>query len=268
MRRANRRTNQILFWGLSLIVVLSMIGGLVASVMPQPCPPVPAAQFSSFFFAVSGEPADNDARYRCLLQQVAEDGNFFLVHTGDLTSDGSVSSFQRFASRMADFPLPFYPVPGDRDHYRGVLDNFLRYSGARGAHYAFDYEAVHFAVVNSDLGRVTPEELAWLREDLMASERPVKMVFLHYPPFVVADNEDVMRSGGGDFMALMEEQGVDYVFAGHIQGYHVEEREGVRYIIAGRSKPSTGQDSGEGGFYVRVTVQGVEVTVEVIPIEA
>lgn len=263
MKRSRRRTSQILFWVLSLLVVLSMALGLTISLIPQPRPPATPTRF-----AVCGDNINGLHIYSRLLKQVANEGNFFLIHTGNLVSGGSEPDFQAWAELMADFPLPFYPVPGNRDYYRGTLDNFLYYSGAPDVHYSFDYGSVHFALANSDLGELIPEELAWLQADLAGSRQPVKMVFLHYPPFDPAGSADIMRSGNKAFMALMEEQGVDYVFAGHIHAYATEKRNGVHYIITGGAGAPLDRGPEEGGFhhYVRVTVQGTEVTTEVVPI--
>jgi len=199
---------------------------------------------------------------------VVEDGNFFLIHTGNLVSDGSESEFQEFAELMSDFRLFFYPVPGNRDHYQGTLDNYLRYSGASNSHYSFDYGLVHFSLANSSLGELTPVELAWLQADLVASPLPVKMVFLHYPPFDPVGNADVLRSGSEEFMALMEDQEVDYVFSGHVLGYHAQDRGGVHYVITGGLGVPQDQGTGEidPSHYVRVTVLGTEVTVESVPL--
>jgi len=274
MKRSRRRTSQILFWIVSVLVVLSMALGLAISVMPQPRPPSPTPIPISFLFGVCGDFTIDDGGvndtsiYSRLLKRVGEDGNFFLVHTGNLVSDGSESGFQEFAALMADFPLPLYPVPGSRDYYQGALDNFLRYSGAPDVHYSFDYGSVHFALANSNLGDMTSEELAWLRADLAASEQPVKMVFLHYAPFDPVGGGDIMRSGNEEFMALMEDQGVDYVFAGHVPSYHVEDRSGVHYVITGGPGAALDQTSREDSVnhYVRVTVQGTEVTAEAVPL--
>lgn len=268
MRRSRTSVSQIVFWVLSLLVVLSMILGLALSVMPQPSPSVPTPPPLPFLFAVSGESASNMEAYSRLLERVADDGNFFLVHTGNLGADGSEPGYREFASIMADFPLPFYPVPGDHDYYDGTPDNFLQYSGAPDVHYSFDYGLVHFTVTNSKLGEMAAEELEWLKTDLSASERPVKMVFVHYPPFEVAGNTDVMESGGEAFVALVEKLGVSYVFYGHIQGYHAEERNGVRYINGGPNMSQTDGSEWVGlPQYLRVDVEGTEVSVEVVPIQ-
>jgi len=267
MRRSRRRTSQILFWIFSLFVVLSMALGLAVSVVPRPRQPTPTP--ISFQFAVCGDNDGSSPIYEQILKRAAEDGSLFLIHTGNLVPDGSEAEFQKFAQLMANFSPLFYPVPGDNDYYQGTLDNFLRYSGAPDAHYSFDYGSVHFTLANSDLGDMTAEELAWLRADLAASTQPVKMVFLHYPPFDPSGGTDIMHSGNEEFMALMEEQRVDYVFAGHIRAYEAEERNGVHYIITGGAGAPLDRGPEEGGFYhyVRVKVQGTAVTVEVVPIE-
>lgn len=262
MKRHQRRASQILLWILSLLVVLSMALGLIFSVMPQPSPSPP------MLFAVCGDNLNNLPTYSRILTQVLDDGNLFLIHTGNLVSRGSEPDFQEFAEVMADFPLSFYPVPGNRDYYQGTLDNFLYYSGAPDVHYSFDYGPVHFTLANSGLGDMTLQELAWLRADLAASRQPVKMVFLHYPPFDPGDGSDVMRSGNEEFMALMEEAEVDYVFAGHIHAYYAEERNGVQYIVTGGAGAPLDREAGEGGFYhyIRVSVEDTEVTVEAVPL--
>jgi hypothetical protein len=274
MKGSHRRASRILFWMLSVLVVLSMALGLAISVMPQPRPPTFTPTPAPFLFAVCGDfaatggEAGNTSAYDHLMNQVGEDGNFFLIHTGNLLSDGSESSFQEFSERMARFPLPFYPAPGNRDHYQGTLDNFTRYSGAPDVHYSFDYGTVHFTLANSNLGDMTSQELAWLRRDLATSQQPVKMVFLHYPPFAPAASADIMRSGNEEFMALMEDEGVSYVFAGHDPSYHAEDRRGVHYVISGGpgASPDPQSEGHSLSRYVRVAVRGTEVTVEPIPL--
>ncbi len=215
---------------------------------------------------MGSESSDNTSSYRRLLKQVAEDGNFFLIHTGNLVSGGSESKFREFATLMSGFPLFFYPVPGNRDHYEDTLSNYLRYSGAPSAHYSFDHGSVHFSLANSNLAELTPEEMAWLQADLAASRLPVKMVFLHYPPFDPVGGADILRSGNKEFMALMEDQEVDYVFAGHTPGYHAEGRGGVHYVITGGLGAPLDEEpaESESSHYVRVTVMGTEVTVEAV----
>jgi len=137
----------------------------------------------SFTFAVCGDSRGGKAVYGEILRRAEEDGAAFLVNTGDLVQSGRASEFQAFAELMSDFALPFYPVPGNHDSPDGLLDEFVQYSGAPAAHYSFDYGLGHFVVADSHTGEISSRELDWLEADLAATDRPLKMVFLHHPPF-------------------------------------------------------------------------------------
>ncbi len=231
-------------------------------------PPAPAAgaqatpAATGFTFAVCGDSRGGADLYRRALAPR------FLIHTGDLVNQGTEEQWQEFTQIMADFPLPFYPVPGNHDALDGRLDGYLRYSGAPAAHYSFDYGPVHFTLADSHNGGLTAAELAWLRDDLSATARPLKMVFLHHPPFDPDGSDHIMAFGNESFMALMTEMEVDYVFAGHIHAYARAEREGVVYLYTGGAGAPLYTNGHPQAFhhYLRVTVQEEEVTIEIIKI--
>jgi predicted phosphodiesterase len=228
----------------------------------------PASAAPGLIFAVCGDSRGNPGIYRRVLDAVSTDGSQFLVHTGDLVNEGSEGLWQDFQATMAGFALPFYPVPGNHDGLGGKLDNYLQYSGAQVAHYSFDATPVHLAFADSHNGGVSAAELDWLRNDLDAATQPVKMVFLHHPPFDPDGTDHIMAYGNEPFMALMAEEGVDYVFAGHIHAYAREERDGVVYIYTGGAGASLYSGDHPQAFhhYLRVTVTGEEVEVEVIKV--
>ena len=190
------------------------------------------------------------------------------MHTGDLVNRGTETQWQEFEQAMEDFALPFYPVAGNHDGLNGQLEGYLAYSGAPAAHYSFDQGDVHFTMADSHNGGISAGELAWLREDLSASTQQVKMVFLHHPPFDPDGTDHIMAYGNEEFMSLMVEQEVDYVFAGHIHAYSREERDGVTYVITGGAgAPLYGSDHPLAfHHYLRVAVQDGNVAVEVVEI--
>lgn len=228
--------------------------------------PIAISDETSFTFAVCGDNRGGDAVYRRILDMVVRDGCAFLINTGDLVSRGYDYQFKAFRDLMKDFPLPFFPVPGNHDSPNGLLTEYLEYSGAPAVHYSFDYGEVHFAVANTTLGEIGSSELAWLDGDLAATDKPVKIVCLHYPPFDPAGTTHIMRSGNEDFMALMTERGVKYVFAGHIHSYDMEERAGVTYIITGGAGAPLYPEENREAFYhyIRVTVRGEQLQTEVV----
>jgi predicted phosphodiesterase len=248
-----------------------IIGPLLPTDTPTPTPTLtmtPAAAVPDITFAVCGDSRSNPDIYRQVLAAVVADGCEFLIHTGDLVDEGTESQWQGFQEVMAGFTLPFYPVPGNHDGLVGELDGYLQYSGAPAAHYSFDREKVHFTLADSHHGGITASELSWLREDLGATGQPVKIVVLHHPPFDPDGTDYVMAFGNETFMALMTEQDVDYVFAGHIHAYARGERDGVTYVITGGAgAPLYTQDHPQAfHHYLRVTVLDEALTVEVIRI--
>jgi 3',5'-cyclic AMP phosphodiesterase CpdA len=239
----------------------------VLTIAPPPTV-TPSSADASFTFAVAGDSRDNPKVYGKVLEAVMSDGAEFLLHTGDLVNKGTDSQWTEFGETMAGFALPFYPVPGNHDGLDGELDGYLAHSGAPAAHYSFDQEPVHFTMADSHHGGITARELAWLRDDLSTTTQPVKMVVLHHPPFDPDGTDHIMAFGNEGFMALMAEQEVDYVFAGHIHAYAQEERDGVLYTITGGAgAPLYGGDHPLAyHHYLRVIVRGKDVTIEVVKV--
>jgi predicted phosphodiesterase len=222
----------------------------------------------TLIFAVCGDSRGNPKVYGRILAAVQADGSQFLAHTGDLVDEGSEGNWLDFQKIMAGFALPFYPVPGNHDALGGALDNYLMYSGSPAAHYSFDMPPAHLTFADSHNGGINAAELAWLRDDLSATDQPVKLVFLHHPPFDPDGTDHIMAYGNESFMALMAEEGVDYVFAGHIHAYARAERDGVVYIYTGGGgAPLYSGDHPQAFYhYLRVKVTGDQVEVDVVKI--
>jgi len=228
----------------------------------------PSSAIPPLIFAVAGDSRDGPKVFHRVLAAVTGDGSAFLAHTGDMVNEGTDAQWQDFAQIMEGFALPFYPVPGNHDGLDAKLEGYLAYSGAPAAHYSFDRGEVHFAMADSHNGGVSGDELAWLRQDLSASTKALKMVFLHHPPFDPDGTDHIMAYGNESFMDLMVEQEVDYVFAGHIHAYAREERSGVTYVITGGAGAPLYSSEHPLAFphYLRVAVHDGEVKVEVVEV--
>ena len=238
---------------------------------PSPAPTATATPFptpTTFAFAVCGDNRNGDDIYSQLLSLVMADQSVFLINTGDLVPLGLTIYYEHFRELMAPFQKPFYPAPGNHDLYAGSLDNFVKYSGAPAGHYSLDYGSVHFTIINSSLGDLEAPELAWLEADLAATRQPVKMVVLHHPPFDPHGGSHTLGRGAEELMALAVQYQVRYVIAGHIHGYARAVRDGVTYLISGGAGAPLYYPPDNGGFYhyVRLTVNGTEVSEEVVKI--
>jgi predicted phosphodiesterase len=225
------------------------------------------ASAASLTFAVAGDSRHNPEIYGRVLAAVTESGSEFLVHTGDMVDEGSEEQWQIFEQSMAGFSLPFYPVPGNHDALGGKLDGYLVHSRAPAAHYSLDSGPVHLVMADTHHGGVSAAELAWLRDDLSRTAQPLKMVFMHHPPFDPDGTDHIMAYGNEAVMDLMAEMDVDYVFAGHIHAYVQGERDGVAYYITGGAgAPLYGGHAQAVHHYLLVTVRGQQATVEMIQV--
>jgi 3',5'-cyclic AMP phosphodiesterase CpdA len=193
----------------------------------------------------------------------------FLVNTGDLVNYGNAYQFQHFVELMSGFSLPFFPVAGNHDAAGGLLDEYLVYSGAPAVHYSFDYGLGHFVMVDSHHGVLQNQELDWLEADLAATDQPLKIVFIHHPPFDPDGTDYILLAGNLQFMTLMEKYNVSHVFCGHIHAYVEGIRNGVQYIITGGCGAILYPAEHPRAFYhyVRVTINGTNVSTEVVKIE-
>ena len=247
------------------------IGPEPATATPTITPTVtttPSSASPILTFAVAGDSRDNPKVYRRVLEAVMDSGSEFFLHTGDLVNTGTEAKWLEFEQSMAGFALPFYPVAGNHDGLDGKLDGYLAHSGAPAAHYSFERGDVHFTMADSHNGGISAGELAWLREDLSASTQPIKIVVLHHPPFDPDGTDHIMAYGNEGFMALMVEQHVDYVFAGHIHAYAREERDSVTYIITGGAgAPLYGSEHPQAfHHFLQVSIKDGDVTVEVVKV--
>jgi 3',5'-cyclic AMP phosphodiesterase CpdA len=230
--------------------------------------PTTSSAAPPLIFAVAGDSRDGPDIYRRVLASVQDGDSQFLVHTGDLVNRGTEAQWQGFQETMAGFELPFYPVPGNHDGLGGKLEGYLAYSGAPAAHYSFDAGPAHFTLADSHNGGIGANELTWLRQDLSATGQPVKLVFLHHPPFDPDGTDHIMAYGNESFMALMAEQQVDAVFAGHIHAYAQGERDGVAYYITGGAGAPLYASGHPQAFHhhLLVTIHQEEITVKVIQV--
>jgi len=223
-----------------------------------------------FTFAICGDSRDGEVIYQRVLETVQNDGSVFLIHLGDIVSHGWEREWLAWRGVMSSFRLPFFPVPGNHDSPDGLLDEYLQYSGAPAQRYSFEAGPVHFSLLDSYSGALFPQTLEWLEEDLMATDRPIKMLFFHHPPFDPDGTDHILQMGNARVMSLAEEYGVQFVFTAHIHAYEEAERNGVRYIISGGcGAPLYAGEHPDGAFYhyMRVHVDGTDVSTEVVRIE-
>lgn len=202
-------------------------------------------------------------------------GARFFVNMGDLVDngqrqqewDGWFAGIKRHSGKMA-----VVPVVGNHETYTidrkfAMPKEFTQQfyvpqngpDGLKGQVYSFDYGNVHFVILDTQLGEersFLPDSLdrqiAWLKQDLAATTKHWKVVFMHRPIYHNRLNVDSPSSLVA-FAPIFDDYGIDVVFSGHD---HVNARTmklkggvpssvGTVYATTGRSGTKTYSDVGK-----------------------
>ena len=233
---------------------------------PTPTPPPSSTPIAPFTFVVCGDSRGGDEIYREILRRAVAEGAAFVIHTGDVVHQGELAQLAHVRDLMAKYPIRVIIAPGNHERLDSSIDNFLSILAPPAPYYAFDYGEVHFVILDSSAGNLSPQQLDWLDADL--ASRPsgtLTMVFVHHPPFDPLGGDHIMGDSREPFMARMQAYAADYVFAGHIHSYDYTLRNGTHYYITGGAgAPLYGHPQREAFYhYLRVSVSPTPPRVQV-----
>jgi 3',5'-cyclic-AMP phosphodiesterase len=152
----------------------------------------------------------------------------FMIHTGDITHLSKPDEFDNAAKLIGEANLDVHYVPGEHDFIdEGLGKLYLeRYGkGTKGqGWYSFDDHGVHFIGLNNvvdlkagGLGRLGPDQLAWLADDIKgkSSSTPI-VVFAHIPLWTVYADWGWGTDDGLQALDMLKRFGSVTVLNGHI----------------------------------------------------
>ncbi len=236
--------------------------------------PANAAERQQFSFVVLGdsrywEPVIQPETFREIVREASllrgalmiDIGDLILGYTGDAVLLGR--EWDEFEKVVRTSHIPFVPVVGNHDVSAPMHEEVYQQRIGK-IYFSFDYGNAHFICLDGDqigyIGRIGPEQVAWLAADLEATKAEHIFVFLHEPLWRNAKVWDPVH-------ALLGAHRVDAVFAGHEHHYELfPVRDGVRYFISGGGGAEIGRPPESGGFhhFMWVVVDGPEVHYAVV----
>ena len=165
------------------------------------------------------------------------------MYTGDTFFAASVTDQAKwFLEDKEILNIPLYPVMGNHDA-RGdgwavTRETFFK---NQSTYYSFDRGDSHFVVLDAFMPgyehTLSPDQMAWLKNDLTHNEKDHVFVFVHAPLYPLGphlggslDKDVAFRD---DLASFMVENGVDVVFSGHEHFYASFEYEGLTQVISG-----------------------------------
>ena len=238
-----------------------------------------------FGFAVIGDSGTGSAaQYAAANQMVALDPQLVL-HTGDVIyPDGQADGYDPFffkPYRALAQRAPVFPTLGNHDYrtQRGqpYLDVFhLPHNNPANTerYYSFDWGNAHFTALDFNTGP-DPDQIAWLKEDLAATDKPWKFVFYHQAMYSSGPHgyESWVGAKRQLLAPIFEQNHVDVVFNGHDHDYERTRLiNGVLYIVSGGgggplypTVPQSFSAYAESTYHtVFVTVDGCTLTLQAI----
>ncbi|ACR79146.1 metallophosphoesterase family protein [Kosmotoga olearia] len=227
----------------------------------------------NFSFAVLGDNKNSISTFGKIIEQINTNPEItFVVNTGDMVFDGSVTKYNFFLKQLSKLQKPFIPVPGNHDIADGGMNNYVEFFGP--LYYAFAVDQVYFIVLDSSNEEtIGAWQMKWLEEQLKNSQKhKYRFVFLHVPifdPRLPMDKQPghslKNTKNAMELLKLLQKYNVTMVFAGHIHGYFRGEWEGVPYIVTGGAGAELVGLNKEHYFYhyliVRVKDTGIDYEV-------
>lgn len=153
-----------------------------------------------------------------------------VVHTGDVAHDGLAEEYDIARGLLDQLSAPYCVLPGNRDKRQQLIEAFadgnrIR-NGMEFVQYSIeDYESRLICVdtisENSNKGRLCAERLAHIETMLAADTVRPTILFLHHPPFEVAEIPDPFQyedwAAVKAFESLVgKNKQIRAVFCGHV----------------------------------------------------
>jgi len=206
------------------------------------------------------------------------EGPKFYITVGDQiegyssNTDETMVQWDEYFNILKKIPVDVYLTPGNHDIWGDQSEIIWNDRTGRKPNYSFDYEGVHFVVLdtsryeNYDAMPMTYYD--WLSDDLSDhKDARLTFVFFHKPLWF-----DTIPEGKEDKLhQLFIENGVDAVFNGHFHTYCSGKYDGIVYTIVGSSGGAmTNELMDMGNFYQYciVDVKGDNFKTTIVPLKS
>lgn len=156
----------------------------------------------------------------------------FVVSAGDQVDEGTNMKHWSYLLNSTDklLDLPVMPTSGNHeDEGAAVSENFVlpnvpEQDEETGVYYSYDYNNVHYTVLNTnDIvdDKLSDEQLEWLKNDIRSSDADWKILVLHKALYSNGSHFDDGEVNGmrSQLSALLPYLGVDLVLQGHDHVY-------------------------------------------------
>lgn len=195
----------------------------------------------SFRFVAYGDTRTNASAHAAVIQGIIASEPEFVLHTGDLVSDGDNKNVwgPEFFDPAYDLMIktPLLPVIGNHEGSGNLFRDFFSL-GDNDDWFAFSYSNVRFIGLNTHNRSYSPgsTQYNWLLEELTSdayTNATWHIVYFHHPPYTATSSHSDTTNVKTYLVPLFEQYGVDMVFNGHSHAYERYFNNGIYYIVTG-----------------------------------
>jgi 3',5'-cyclic-AMP phosphodiesterase len=165
----------------------------------------------------------------------------FILHTGDLTQDGSESAYNRIADQLSEFQVPVYTVAGNHDDSQVMAKTYPRGMFSNQKQLVFDKWQLILLdshVAGKVHGHLDRAELTFLEQALKTHPKQQTIIVFHHQP-VPVECEWLDKIGLDNanelWELLMRFPHVHSILFGHIHQLYEGQKNFIKYY----STPST-----------------------------
>jgi len=185
-----------------------------------------------------------------------------VIHTGDLAQNQTRAEYRYLLSLLSDLKMPFYVIPGNRDNRDLLVEIFPNVKKID-----IDDPFIHYCVEDHDLRLIALDSLGFnsfkgnyskarlnaLRETLDQNTTQPTVLFMHHPPFDVADAPDPFQYETRDAVYALSNVLSNYpnivrIFCGHAHRAWLTKLAD----IPASTMPSTAPDLRKGCYPLRL----------------
>lgn len=202
-----------------------------------------AATAFGWSFGVCGDSRDDPHNvFPRILSAVSASDMEFLVHTGDLETNGNAATWANFRKKTTGFPKPLRLVVGNHEIRNSSSAEFALFFGLPGPSYGFRHKDAYFAILDNGDGALSDQLLSWLDRELGAHPRGKAgighlIVAMHIPPRTDTIFPHGTASDYGAqserFLEILKRHRVELVLSSHEHLHAVESWGDITIIISG-----------------------------------
>jgi predicted phosphodiesterase len=172
-------------------------------------------------FIVYGDSRTNPETHRKIVEQIIKKNVDFVVHTGDLVTDGD--DYDQWGPQFFE-PLrglsesvPVYIAKGNHEGDNGNFEKLLVPPGEEN-NFAFDYGPVHYFCADNSAKNLDPKKLLkQIASSIQGSKAQWKFISYHIPSLNLGGHWSDW--GWPEVLSVFAEAGADFVITGHSHQY-------------------------------------------------